>query len=120
MRTYPSPDFSVYGNGPLVLSGCTIGILDHTQPQRILNSPNSRLDFATYHPLAGSAACTAATTECQPPSHSGRIVIETLPDGNCVWRPVPLAVGASTISDEGSWPRLIDICGYVSWIQRIV
>ena len=114
MCTYPSPDFSVYGNGPLVLSGCIIGVLDPTQPQRILNSPDSQLHFATYHPLAGSAARSPTTTDRQALCHSGRIVIETLPDGSCVWRPVPLAVGASTISDEGSWPRLIDICGYVS------
>ena len=112
MSTYPPPDFCVTGNGPLVLTGSSVGVLDHTQSSRILNSPTSSLSFATFHPYAGSAASSTAC--CLLPSCSGRIIVETLSDGSSVWRPIPLAVGASSLSDEGSWPRLINICGYVS------
>ena len=111
MSTYPSPDFRVSGNGPLVLAGSAIGVLDQTQSSRILNSKTSRLSFATFHPCAGSAAGSAAC--CLLPSYSDRIIVETLSDGSSVWRPIPLAVGASSLSDEGSWPRLINLCGYV-------
>ena len=112
MSTYPSPEFCVSGKGPLVLTGSSLGVLDQTQSSRILNSPTSRLSFAAFHPCAGSAANSSA--HCLLPSYSSRIIIETLSDGSSVWRPIPLAVGASSLSDEGSWPRLINICGYVS------
>ena len=114
MASYQLPQFAIPESVPLMLAGQDPGLLDSTQRTRILSNPSSQLLFASYHPRAGASAYNNTNTTDQGYTLSNRAVIEVLPDGNCLWRLVPLAIGASSFLDEGSWPRLIDICGCVS------
>ena len=114
MASYPLPQFAIPESIPLMLAGQDPGLLDSTQRARILSNTSSQLLFASYHPRAGASAYNNTNTADQGHPLSNRAVIEVLPDGNCLWRLVPLAIGASSFLDEGSWPRLINICGCVS------
>ena len=105
--------------GPRQLHGCKPGLLDPTQPARILRYPNSTLSFAAFDPLAASGnAHPRKRTPDADPARPKRIVIETTP-GNRVpskWRFVPRARRAPDtpgLEDEGVWPRLVMICGCV-------
>ena len=40
-----------------------------------------------------------------------RIVVEVQPNGIMTWKLVPHATRALGVTDEGKWPRVIDICG---------
>lgn len=92
------------------MTGFAAGLPDSTQYDRILSVPGSRLLVADYHPWTASQHAI----NCEPiTSLPRRVVIEILPEGPVVWRPMPLASGASSIDDEGSWPRVVDFCGYV-------
>jgi hypothetical protein len=86
--------------------------LDKTQTSRVLRHPDAKLLFASFHPLAASNVHPG-------PAHDGssnpkRIVIETHPNGLSHWRFVPRARLAEGVSDEGSWPRLVDFLGCVA------
>ncbi len=105
--------------GPRQLQGSRPGLLDPTQPSRVLRYPNSTLSFAAFDPLAASG--NAQPRKYAPdadPARPKRIVIETTP-GNRVpskWRFVPRArraPGMPGLGDEGVWPRLVMINGYV-------
>ena len=97
------------------LFGTVPGILDPTQPSRLLRYPHSTLSFASFDPL------TAVNNEgLQNHSNQGgfrpkRIVIETVlgQDGFSTWRFVPRARREQGVDDEGIWPRVIEICGSV-------
>jgi hypothetical protein len=97
------------------LTGSVPGLLDSTQPARLLRLPGSKLSFATFDPHAASGSqdvpnlCTLSLNE--ELYRPKRIVIETLPSGESFWRFVPKARLEEGISDEGKWPRIIEICG---------
>lgn len=100
---------------PLSISGSLPGVIDPSQPDRLLSTPGSKLSFASFHPRTASSH--------QDPLHprklstreelcsSRRIVIETLPTGESFWRWVPRAKGVDNFEEEGQWPRVIEICG---------
>lgn len=95
------------------LRGTQTGLLDPSQPSRLLRFPDSNLSFASFDPK------TALVEEptLQKHNNSGtltppkRIVIETNPKGASFWRFVPRAHLKEGAQDEGIWPRVIDICG---------
>ncbi|KIP10869.1 hypothetical protein PHLGIDRAFT_184256 [Phlebiopsis gigantea 11061_1 CR5-6] len=95
---------------PISLSGNTVGVLDPTQPQRLLSSLGSTLSFATFHPRTASQNPRKLSRGDELCSNK-RVVIETLPSGESFWRWVPRAKGVENGGAEGEWPRLVDICG---------
>lgn len=111
-----------------LLSGTVPGLLDPSQPSRLLRTPTSSLFFATFDPLAARASNFPNPTslhierEAVAPgrvnstsSNGKRIVVETDPEnGTCSWRFVPRAkVDVALSGSEGPWPRLVELCGYV-------
>ena len=101
----------------VTISGTIVGLLDPTQPTRLLSTPQSKLSFATFHPRAASASTRNLTAQDELCSKK-RVVIEILPTGECFWRWVPRAKGVDNVADEGSWPRIVSICGYTSNLSR--
>ncbi|GBE81092.1 predicted protein [Sparassis crispa] len=102
---------------PRPLFGTIPGLLDPSQPDRLLRVPDATLSFASFHPLAASRADNISNRrkpfsydELSPPK---RIVIETIPgpNGGNLWRFVPRARLEHGVESEGSWPRTIEICG---------
>ena len=96
------------------LSGPHPGQLDQTQPSRLLRHPDAKFFFASFHPLTASNAQPYHAHEGS--SMPRRIVIETHPSGSSQWRFVPRARLAEGVSDEGTWPRLVDFLGYVAFV----
>lgn len=94
------------------ISGTDAGALDTTQPARLLSTPGSKLSFATFHPRTASQNPRKLSRGDELCSNK-RIVIEILPSGESFWRWVPRAKGTEAGGDEGEWPRVVDICGYV-------
>lgn len=94
----------------ITISGSTVGVLDPTQPERVLSAPGSKLSFATFHPRTASRSPRTLSARDELCSNK-RIVTETLPSGESFWRWVPRAKGVEAGGDEGEWPRVIDICG---------
>jgi hypothetical protein len=97
------------------ISGTTPGMLDPTQPERLHRIPNSKLSFAAFNPLTASAPQEvpdlrklSLNQELYRPK---RIVVETAPTGECFWRFVPSARRDDDVSDEGQWPRIVELCG---------
>ncbi|THH00502.1 hypothetical protein EW026_g2040 [Hermanssonia centrifuga] len=91
-----------------ILSGVRVGLLDPTQSTRLLDTPNSTLFFASFDPHTASHNTRIPSTK----DESGRrVVIETLATGESIWRWVPRAKGVENTTEEGVWPRTIDICG---------
>ncbi|OBZ68221.1 hypothetical protein A0H81_11698 [Grifola frondosa] len=70
---------------------------------RLLAHPNI-LCHSTYH----GPRDLSAYDEIYRPK---RIVIETVPSGQNIWRFVPRARRESGVENEGMWPRVINICG---------
>ena len=99
------------------ISGSQPGLLDPSQTARLLRLPGTILSFAAFHPRAASSEIhidvdkLSLNEELYRPK---RVVIETLPDGDSFWRFVPRARRGIGVEDEGAWPRVINICGYVS------
>lgn len=100
-------------------TGTKPGRLDPNQPSRILHHPDSTLLFAIYSPY------TARTDydDQQHPDHEHpsandelnkgrRIVVETLPTGDSIWRQVPRAHLLHGVQDEGTFPREVVYRGY--------
>lgn len=100
------------------ISGTVVGILDPTQATRLLSSPGSILSFATFHPRTASATSRKLSTQDELCSQK-RVVIETLVSGENFWRWVPRAKGVDHVDGEGLWPRVINICGYVTFIYLV-
>ncbi|KAG0706138.1 hypothetical protein DFH29DRAFT_205702 [Suillus ampliporus] len=102
-------------HAPRIIRGTEPGLLDPTQPSRLLRFPDSRLSFASFDPrtaLAGEDVPDLrklSIDEDLPPPK--RIVIETTSKGTSFWRFVPKARLDEGARDEGFWPRVIEICG---------
>ncbi|KAH9935289.1 uncharacterized protein B0H18DRAFT_1082142 [Fomitopsis serialis] len=102
--------------------GTTPGLLDPTQPARLHRISGSTLSFASFHPL------TAYPREQNlenlslddEPIRPKRIVIETTPgpEGTSSWRFVPRARLGHGVDSEGSWPRLVNICGEIIYCSQ--
>ncbi|KAH8107925.1 hypothetical protein BXZ70DRAFT_1003347 [Cristinia sonorae] len=95
------------------LMGTIVGLLDDSQKDRVLSAPDSVLSFATFHPLAASGRTDedrklSARTQLE---HAKRIVIETFVSGETFWRYVPRARGVNSVGDEGTFPRVVLVCG---------
>ncbi|KAH9040793.1 hypothetical protein EDB85DRAFT_2140451 [Lactarius pseudohatsudake] len=97
---------------PPSLSGPHPGELDKTQPLRVLRHPDARLSFASFHPQ--TASNVPPYNPLEGSSNPKRIVVETHPGGFSHWRFVPRARLAEGVSDEGSWPRLVDVLGVLT------
>ena len=113
---------------PPLLSGTIPGVLDPSQSSRLLRTPSTLLFFAAFDPLTarGNGFPNFASLHIDPKaskrthpepmtsSNGKRIVIETDPEnGVCSWRFVPRAKTEGVFLDEGSFPRLVKLCGYV-------
>ncbi|KAI0092947.1 hypothetical protein BDY19DRAFT_398310 [Irpex rosettiformis] len=94
----------------ITISGTVVGILDPTQATRLLSSPGSRLAFATFDPKTASVVTRKLSVQDELCGQK-RVVIETLLNGENFWRWVPRAKGVDSAGGEGSWPRVISICG---------
>ncbi|KAL7281665.1 hypothetical protein ACG7TL_004982 [Trametes sanguinea] len=83
------------GAVPRAIHGTKPGILDNTQPERLLRIPGSNLIFAAFDPLAASGSNTTRTRKRYDPdpARPKRIVVEVPPE------------------DEGVWPRRVIVCG---------
>ncbi|KAL0576666.1 hypothetical protein V5O48_005326 [Marasmius crinis-equi] len=91
-----------------VLSGTMPGLLDPTQSQRLLRHPHSKLAFAFYDPRTTSTL--PQPDPLQDLCKDRRVVLESL--GNAVtWRLVPRALVDEGVTDEGLFPRVVNICG---------
>jgi hypothetical protein len=106
---------------PRSIGGTTPGILDPSQPSRLLRLPTSTLSFASFDPRTAYVNGTkgfpnvgnTSVEEQNEHYRPKRIVIETTPNGENFWRFVPRARtegGVGTL-DEGFWPRVVEICG---------
>ncbi|KAH9949571.1 hypothetical protein B0H21DRAFT_727465 [Amylocystis lapponica] len=100
---------------PRSIQGSRPGLLDPTQPERLLRVPGSTLLFAFFHPLTATSGHDVPNVrklstheELYRPK---RVVIETPPNGGSFWRFVPRAQWAQGVENEGAWPRVIEICG---------
>ncbi|KAJ7854047.1 hypothetical protein B0H14DRAFT_3449835 [Mycena olivaceomarginata] len=99
---------------PASISGTTPGVLDTTQPLRLLRRPSSTLSFASFDPRVASAdhgwdlRSLSLNEELYRPK---RVVIETTCSGESSWRFVPKARCEDGVLNEGSWPRVVDLCG---------
>jgi hypothetical protein len=94
------------------LRGTQPGLLDSSQPSRLLRFPDSKLFFSSFDPktaLVDDPGIRKRTTENLTPPK--RIVIETTSKGASFWRFVPRARLEEGAQDEGVWPRVVDICG---------
>lgn len=106
----------------LEISGTKPGVLDDTQPSRLLRTSRSTLSFASFDPYiaapheVGFQNLNLQGESCRPK----RIVIETIPGHGSFWRWVPSARKMQDVEDEGVFPRVIDICGYVSQLRKLV
>ncbi|KAF9222556.1 hypothetical protein BS17DRAFT_880975 [Gyrodon lividus] len=99
----------------ITLRGTQPGLLDSSQPSRLLRFPDSRLSFASFDPKTAHVEepdiQKHGTTETIAPPK--RIVIETTPKGASFWRFVPRARLEEGAQDEGAWPRIVNICGEI-------
>src|ERR1700676_1015315 len=104
---------------PRSISGTTPGLLDPSQPSRLLRLSTSTLSFASFDPRTAFVDDTKdfpniANLSTQNEHHRPkRIVIETTPNGVNFWRFVPRArkEHGVVVLDEGVWPRVVEICG---------
>ncbi len=81
------------------------GLLDPTQPARVLQNLSATLIFAEF-----DSGTTAGGHGQYSPNK--RIVVEIPPHGGgpCRWRYVPNARLSPGVTDEGTWPRIVAIC----------
>ncbi len=106
----PAPNLSTIPR----ISGTQPGVLDPTQPSRLLRLHGAKLSFATFDPLTAYAQDAPDFTKLNLNTdfyRPKRVVIETAPSGDCTWRFVPSAKREDGVVDEGLWPRIIDLCG---------
>lgn len=106
---------AVATDAPRTIRGTQPGLLDPSQPSRLLRFVDAKLHFASFDPK------TAFADEQEPDIHRlnitdtlpppKRVVIESTQKGVSFWRFVPRARLEEGAPDEGFWPRLINICG---------
>jgi hypothetical protein len=97
------------------VSGTKPGVLDSSQRDRILRSPQSQLLFASFDPyiaipreLVDLAKLNLQDDSCRPK----RIVIEMVPNRGTFWRWIPSARKQADVDNEGEFPRIVLVCGY--------
>ena len=101
-------------NLPPQLRGSEPGLLDDTQPSRLLRDPASKLYFASFDPF--TARQDDGTDRLRNLSLSEqlyrpkRVVVEITSTGS-FWRFVPRVTKDDGLKNEEHWPRLVDICG---------
>ncbi|KAF4598631.1 hypothetical protein EYR38_007037 [Pleurotus pulmonarius] len=97
------------------LSGSSPGLIDPTQRTRLLKGSNGQLIFATHDARAASAHFDVDDVRKldinDTPLRPKRVVIEISSSGHCRWRFVPKARLDEGVVDEGTWPRVVNICG---------
>ncbi|KIY63444.1 hypothetical protein CYLTODRAFT_493897 [Cylindrobasidium torrendii FP15055 ss-10] len=97
------------------LYGAAPGLVDPSQPQRLLHTSASKLAFATFD--ARTASSKEDLTDISrlrlqdDLNNAKRIVIETTPQGVPFWRFVPRAKWDDGVTDEGVWPRSVELSG---------
>ncbi|KAG7449522.1 uncharacterized protein BT62DRAFT_928240 [Guyanagaster necrorhizus] len=100
---------------PRSLSGCRPGLLDPSQPQRLLRYSTSQISFASFNPRTATAQADLPDfrkLSLQEELYNAkRVVIETSASGESFWRFVPRAHLDEGVLDEGTWPRLVNLCG---------
>jgi hypothetical protein len=104
------------------ISGSVPGILDKSQSARLLRHPSSTLSFASFDPHAATQTDVPDLRKLSIHHElyrSKRIVIESMKDGECFWRFVPRAKREAGCLDEGTWPRVVEICGCVSHFSAV-
>ncbi|KAG9221127.1 hypothetical protein CCMSSC00406_0005434 [Pleurotus cornucopiae] len=111
-----SPVASSSTTPPLrILSGSLPGLIDPSQRTRLLRGSNGQLIFATHDARAASAHFDVEDVRKldinDTPLRPKRIVIEISSSGYCRWRFVPKARLEDGVVDEGTWPRVVNICG---------
>jgi hypothetical protein len=101
------------------LHGSQPGVLDPTQPARLLRYPTSRLSFASFDPRTAVVDSThhnhipdIRKLNIQDELNTARrVVIENTAEGISSWRFVPNAKRERGVENEGAWPRVVDYCG---------
>ncbi|GJJ06566.1 hypothetical protein Clacol_000759 [Clathrus columnatus] len=110
-----------------LISGTIPGVIDSSQRNRLLRTPSTMLCFASFDALtarastkkpnerdSGSEPASSSTMNSQLSSDGKRIVVETdASTGICTWRFVPRAKMELGVDQEGTWPRLVQLCGRV-------
>lgn len=97
------------------IRGTQPGLLDPSQPSRLLRFPDANLHFASFDPKTALVDGQEPDmrklniTDILPPPK--RVVIESTPKGVSFWRFVPRARLEEGAQDEGFWPRLIVLNG---------
>ena len=100
---------------PPRLDGSEPGLLDNTQPSRLLRDPASKLYFASFDPFTahqddGAADRLRNLSLNEQLYRPKRVVVEITPTGS-FWRFVPRVTKDDGLKNEEHWPRLTDICG---------
>ena len=97
------------------INGAAPGFFDPSQPTRPRRHPTHKLSFASFDQFTATASSdisdlrkTFLHNELFKPK---RVVIETTANGESFWRFVPNAKREDGCVDEGSWPRVVEICG---------
>ncbi|KAG5635273.1 hypothetical protein H0H81_011876 [Sphagnurus paluster] len=114
MNAQPTAGPSALPQPPPRLSGTTPGLLDPTQPARLCRHPGSKLSFASFDPHTASSSRDvplAGLSLNEQLYRPKRVVLETTPAGSTTWRFVPSARRDDGVPDEGTWPRIVDVCG---------
>jgi len=99
---------------PQQLRGSVPGVLDDTQPSRLLRDPTSKLYFASFDPLTArqddGAERLRNLSLNEQLYRPKRVVVEITLTGS-FWRFVPRVTRDDGRKNEEHWPRLVDICG---------
>lgn len=95
------------------LEGNVPGQLDPSQVSRLLRQSNSTLSFAWFDPTTAAPFTVSrlGSLSLDDGCRVQRIVIETRPGIGSSWRWVPRARLRSHLQDEGTFPRVVQICG---------
>lgn len=93
------------------ISGPVPGVLDPTQPSRILRHESSILAFLTYDPCTAGGRGQFYKAAQSRELLAQRVVAEQIPGEFPTWKFVPSARRDTGLEDEGVWPRIVNICG---------
>lgn len=97
------------------MTGSQPGALDPTQALRLLNDPHSLWTFASFDPYIGAPSARFRNPAFKEKDVAApkRVVVEQRPDGKLYWRFVPKAHLEPGVTDEGQFPRQVELCGSV-------